>query len=85
MTLKLPLNPVPKVRTYTNDLYLNAVLSSYCGDSNLLARLNIENFNQENYNIVSKNNNADINFDDNKVEIYGNKSNTHKSFYISKD
>lgn len=82
MTLKLPLNPVPKVRTYTNDLYLNAVLSSYCGDSNLLARLNIENFNQENYNIVSKNNNADINFDDNKVEIYGNKSNTHTGVFI---
>lgn len=82
MTLKLPLNPMPKVRTYTNDLYLNAVLSSNCGDSNLLARLNIENFKHENYSIVSKNNNTDINFDNNKVEIHGNKSNKHTRVFI---
>lgn len=41
MTLKLPLNPIPKIRTYTNDLYLNAVLSSNDGDNDLLACQNI--------------------------------------------
>lgn len=75
MILKLPLNPTPKVRTYTNDLYLNAVLSSNCGDSDLLARLNIENYKNEDYSIVSENDNADIYINNDKVEIYGNKTN----------
>lgn len=82
MTLKLPLNPIPKIRTYTNDLYLNAVLSSYYDDSDLLACLNIENFKHEKYNIVSQNDNADIIFDNNKVEIHGSKSNKHTKVFI---
>ena len=82
MTLKLPLNPLPKVRTYTNDLYLNAVLSSNCGDNDLLACLNINNFKHEKYNIVSKNDNTDVIFDNNKVEVHGNKSNKHTRVFI---
>lgn len=82
MTLKLPLNPTPKVRTYTNDLYLHAVLSSNCGDNDLLACLNIENFKNEKYNIVSQNDNADIIFDNSKVEIHGSKSNKHTRVFI---
>lgn len=82
MTLKLPLNLTPKVRTYTNDLYLNAVLSSNCGDSDLLACLNIKNFKHEKYNIVSQNDNTDVIFDNNKVEIHGNKSNKHTRVFI---
>ena len=85
MTLKLPLNLTPKVRTYTNDLYLNAVLSSNCGDSDLLACLNIENFKHEKYNIVSKNDNSDIIFDNSKVEIHGNKSNKHTRIFIYRE
>lgn len=82
MTLKLPLNPMPKVRTYTNDLYLNAVLSSNCGESDLLACLNIENFKYENYNIASKNDKTNIVFDNNKVEVYGNRTNKHTRVFI---
>ncbi len=82
MTLKLPLNSMPKIRTYTNDLYLHAVLSSNCGDNDLLACLNIENFKHEKYNIVSQNDNADIIFNNSKVEIHGSKSNKHTKVFI---
>ena len=58
MILKLPLNPMPKIRTYTNDLYLNAVLSSNCGNDDLLTCLNIENYKHEKYNIATQNDNA---------------------------
>lgn len=81
--IKLPLNKLPKIRTYTNDLYLNAVASANCGDNNLLVSLNIKDFNYGNFTI-SKTDNASLNFIDNNVEIYSDESNQPVRVFIYK-
>lgn len=81
--IRLPLNANPKIRTYTNDLYLNAVASANCGNNNLLASLNIKDFNLTNFNIL-KTDNASLNFVDNNVEIYSDKSNKPVKIFIYK-
>lgn len=81
MMVRLPLNPMPIVRTYTNDLFLNAIASANCGDSDLLASLNIIGFQSDNYAVL-KTDNASLYFDNNKVKICGTKSNKPTRVFI---
>lgn len=73
MTIKLPLNSMPPVRAYPNDLFLNAILSANCGNSLLFAHLSVEGFCIDKYE-VSHTNNSDVIINGHTVEFYGNKS-----------
>ncbi len=81
--IKFPLNTITKVRTYTNDLYLNAAASANCGVNNLLAGLNIKDFNHGNFTVL-KTDNASLNFVENNVEICSDKSNKPVRIFINK-
>lgn len=74
MTCKLPLNPMPPVRTYTNDLFLNAILSANCGDSDLFASITVKYFCSDEFTVI-KTSNSNLVVNNENIELYGNKSN----------
>ncbi len=68
--IKFPLNTITKVRTYTNDLYLNAAASANCGVNNLLASLN---FVENNVEICSDKSNKPVRIFINKMVSFKEK------------